>query len=74
MVGVAQAAEVSREVALYALVLGLQGTTVLNGTTSHMQEDLEGVKRVGRWAEGDGKDVWADMLGQLKQLIREPTS
>lgn len=55
---------VSREVAYYALVLGLRGTTILDGTTSaeHMRADLGGLETVGRWAEGDGKQAWAQAL------------
>ncbi|KAK8077442.1 hypothetical protein PG996_003612 [Apiospora saccharicola] len=64
---------VSRETAFYALVLGLRGTSILDGTTSeeHMRADLEGIKRIERWADGKGKDMWEDMLNSFKRLIQE---
>lgn len=63
---------VSRETAFYALVLGLRGTSVLDGTTSeeHMRADLEGIKRIEGWANGEGKEVWKDTLNSFKRLIR----
>jgi diketogulonate reductase-like aldo/keto reductase len=69
----AHAAGVEKEVAYYALVLGLGGTTILDGTTSeaHMKADLEGVEKVGRWAEGEGQEAWTEALGKFKELIRE---
>jgi len=69
--GVARGAAVSNEVALYALVLGLGNTVVLDGTTSeaHMREDLEGVETVGLWAEGDGRDEWEALLRGFKELV-----
>lgn len=69
----AQAAGVEKEVAYYALVLGLEGTTILDGTSSeaHMKADLEGVEKVGRWAEGEGKEAWTEALGKFKELIGE---
>jgi diketogulonate reductase-like aldo/keto reductase len=67
----ADAVGVSKEVAFYALVLGLEGTTILDGTTSvaHMREDLDGVKKVGRWAEGDGKEAWDASLRRFKEAV-----
>lgn len=69
----AAAAAVAPEVALYALVLGLDGTTILDGTTSsaHMKADLEGIEGIGRWAEGEGAGVWAEVLEEFKELINE---
>lgn len=69
----AQAAEVSAPVALYALVMDL-GVEVLNGTTSaeHMQEDLEGIRRVHGWAESNPKQ-WANLAGAFLELV-EPES
>ncbi|KAI1842724.1 hypothetical protein JX266_011045 [Neoarthrinium moseri] len=71
--GLARAVGVEKEVAYYALVLGLEGTTILDGTTSeeHMEADLEGVEKIGRWAEGEGKEVWLSALGKFKELIKE---
>jgi len=68
---VADGAGVSREVALYALVLGLENTVVLDGTKSHMREDLEGVQRAGLWAEGEGRAVWDEALVKFKEEIGE---
>ncbi|KAM3506850.1 hypothetical protein MY10362_002102 [Beauveria mimosiformis] len=60
--------------AYYALVMGLGGITILDGTTkeAHMKEDLEGLERVGAWADGDGEATWKKALGEFKQLIKEP--
>ncbi|CAH0001586.1 unnamed protein product [Clonostachys byssicola] len=68
---VAQLAGVDREVAYYALVLGLEGLIILNGTTneSHMGSDLAGIDKVGTWAENDGADDWAAALKSFKGLI-----
>lgn len=74
VVRLAERTGVSREAAFYALVLGLRGTTILDGTTSeeHMRADLDGLETVGRWAEGDGKQAWAEALETFKGLIGEP--
>lgn len=71
---VAQKAGVGAVAAYYSMVLGLEGTTILDGTTSqeHMKEDLEGIEAVGIWAEGEGTSDWASALGSFKQLIGEP--
>lgn len=73
-------ADVSRDAgvgavsAYYALVMGLEGITILDGTTkeAHMREDLEGLERVGVWAEGEGEAAWKKALSEFKQLIEEP--
>lgn len=59
--------------AYYALVMGLEGVTVLNGTCNakHMQEDLEGIEKVGIWAEDEGKDDWEQALQEFKAMIGE---
>jgi diketogulonate reductase-like aldo/keto reductase len=69
----ARAAGVEAEVALYALVLGLEGTTILDGTTSweHMRADLDGIEKVGRWAETEGKETWDKALADFKTAIGE---
>lgn len=71
--GLAAAAGVEREAACYALVLGLGGTTVLDGTTSraHMRADLDGIERVGRWSEGEGREAWSRALETFKRSIGE---
>lgn len=64
---------VSKQVALYALVVGLDKVTVLDGTTNEgrMVEDLEGLEIVGRWAENRGKGEWQRILEAFKGLIGE---
>jgi len=66
-------AEEAEVVALYCLVIGLQGVTVLDGTTNaaRMKGDLEGLEVVGRWAEGEGKEVWRGYLEWFKKMIGE---
>lgn len=70
---VAQEAGVGIAAAYYALVIGLEGLVVLDGTTkeSHMHEDLEGLEKVGAWSEGAGASDWASSLDAFKRLIRE---
>ncbi|GJD02034.1 aldo/keto reductase [Colletotrichum higginsianum] len=71
---VAAGAGVSNEVAMYGLVLGLRGVSVLNGTTNEarMKEDLEGVEKVAAWAEGDGAEVWKESLAAFKSVLGDP--
>lgn len=66
--------EDGKAVAVYALVLGLQGTSVLNGTTTEgrMRNDLEGLETVGQLIEGEWKEKWDGWLAAFKQLIDEP--
>lgn len=63
-----------RPVALYSLVLGLEGTSVLNGTTNEerMAGDLAGLRTVGAMIEGVWKEKWEEWLGEFKDLIGEP--
>lgn len=60
-------------VALYALVIGLEGVSVLDGTTREvrMKADLAGLETVSRWVEGEGKARWQKRLSEFKQLIGE---
>jgi diketogulonate reductase-like aldo/keto reductase len=69
----AKAVGVSVQVALYALVVGLEKVTVLDGTTNEgrMVEDLEGLEKVGRWAEGEGSGEWERILEDFKELVGE---
>jgi diketogulonate reductase-like aldo/keto reductase len=68
---VAEEAGVSNQVALYALLLGIERWTVLNGTTNEerMVEDLESVGKVERWADGGGKEAWLASLRELKNIL-----
>ncbi|KAI1766600.1 Aldo/keto reductase [Hypoxylon sp. FL1150] len=61
-------------VALYSLVLGLGGTSILDGTTNevHMKDDLKGIEIVNDYAQsGEGQSTWSACLGGFKQLIGE---
>lgn len=66
-------AEDADVVALYALVVGLEGVSVLDGTTNvgRMKADLEALAKVGVWAEGDRKEVWKGYLDGFRKLIGE---
>ncbi len=69
---VADAARVSSAAALYALVLGLGGTAVLDGTTDriHMAQDLAGVDAVAVWAESrEGCQAWDDALRSIRGMV-----
>lgn len=69
---VAQEAGVTAPAAYYSLLLGLEGVTVLDGTTNevHMRDDLEGIEKVGAWAEKEGGS-WAAALNAFRELIGE---
>ncbi|KAI0113743.1 putative aldo-keto reductase [Nemania sp. FL0031] len=70
----AEGAAISAPVALYALVLGLEGTTILDGTKNeaHMAEDLKVTEIVNGFARGEsGGDTWAECLNEFKALIGE---
>jgi len=62
-----------KAVALYSLVLGLEGTSVLNGTTNEerMEGDLEGLRTVGIKIESEWKEQWDGWLGEFKDSIGE---
>ena len=68
---VSKAAGVSIVPAFYSLVMGLEGVTVLDGTTdeAHMKEDLEGLESVSAWADGKGSSDWAGALTAFKALV-----
>lgn len=57
--------------AYYSLVLGLGSLAILDGTTSeaHMVQDLEGIEKVGVWAEGDGTADWEAALAGFKEMV-----
>ncbi|KAI1132128.1 putative aldo-keto reductase [Nemania abortiva] len=70
----AEGAAISAPVALYALVLGLEGTTILDGTKSeaHMAEDLRVTEIVNGFAQSEGGGAtWAACLDEFKALIGE---
>lgn len=70
---VAKEADVEVEAAYYALVLGLENVVILDGTTNtaHMRDDLEGIEKVGAWAETSGSGSWTQALKEFKGLIGE---
>jgi diketogulonate reductase-like aldo/keto reductase len=58
---------VSREVAMYALVLGLNGTCILNGTKNHMVQDVLEMEKVMEWVGEEGNSYdWQDVLKHFK--------
>jgi diketogulonate reductase-like aldo/keto reductase len=68
---VSQKTGTSKEVALYALVLGLGNTMILNGTTNaaHMKADLEGLDIIKGWSEQAGKSEWEEALWGFTNVI-----
>ena len=68
----AMSLEVSREVALYLLVMGLGEVSVLNGTTNlhRMSEDLKGLKTGNEWARrGRNAEEWSIFIQAFKKLV-----
>jgi diketogulonate reductase-like aldo/keto reductase len=62
-----------RNLALYCLVLGLEGITVLNGTTNEerMVRDLLTLEVVGELSQGEWKEEWEGWLSDFKRVIGE---
>jgi len=58
---------------LYALVLGLEGIAILDGTTKpeRMKADLDALQKVSAWAESEGKEKWTRLLSEFKTIIGE---
>lgn len=58
--------------ALYVLVMGLDNTVVLNGTTNqkHMKGDWDAVRKVRQFAKDNGRD-WENMVNAFKRTIGE---
>jgi diketogulonate reductase-like aldo/keto reductase len=69
----AESAGVSIPVAIYALTLGLQGVSVLDGTAdeAHMREDVEGIAKIREWAMSEGQEIWYAALSLFQGHIRE---
>jgi diketogulonate reductase-like aldo/keto reductase len=61
---------VSRQVALYALVLDL-GVAPLNGTTNteRMKSDLVDVMKVAEWAQEGGGKEWGEVTKRFQRLL-----
>lgn len=72
VVGLARASGVLGEVVLYALVQAL-GVTVLNGTTTHMRSDLQGLEKLETWkgAGADNAAVWERHLKAFAHMVGE---
>ncbi|RGP80355.1 hypothetical protein FLONG3_1504 [Fusarium longipes] len=68
---IAEKAQVAPVAAYYALIVGLDGVTVLDGTTteSHMKDDLEGIEKIASWADGSGAGDWDSALSEFKKSI-----
>jgi diketogulonate reductase-like aldo/keto reductase len=64
---------VEREVSLYAMVVGLGGISVLDGTTNEgrMEDDLDGLKIVEMWAGSEGKEEWSRLMKGFMEKIGE---
>lgn len=64
---------VDKPVALYALVLGLRGTAMLDGTTDeeHMRADVRGLEAVRRWTEGAGRETFGQLVDDFRWVIGE---
>ncbi|KAH7370601.1 putative aldo-keto reductase [Rhexocercosporidium sp. MPI-PUGE-AT-0058] len=62
-----------KAVALYALVVGLVGVSVLNGTSSmgRMRGDLEGLEVLKELVEGEWEARWSVWMEGFKGFIRE---
>lgn len=59
--------DVSKEMGLYALVMALEGTVVLNGTTTHFQEDVKGLEKVRQWASREeNRYEWEDVVKHFR--------
>lgn len=67
-------AAVSKEVALYALVMELE-IAVLNGTTDekHMKDDLKDVSNVRNWTFVYG-EKWKEITEQFKEIVEPATT
>lgn len=62
-----------KAVALYGLVVGLGGVSVLNGTTSmgRMVGDLKGLEILRGLVEGEWEDRWEGWMRDFKGIIGE---
>ncbi|CAJ2511560.1 Uu.00g071850.m01.CDS01 [Anthostomella pinea] len=70
----AEGAAIGAPIALYALVLGLQGTAILSGTTDwkHMNDDLKVTEVVDVFSRSEsGRKTWSDCLSEFKKMIGE---
>jgi len=71
LVGELSGRGVEKQVALYCLVLGLGGLSVLDGTTKYerMISDLNGIRAVEKWAETEGSKTWQELMHEFRKLI-----
>ncbi|KAI1816387.1 putative aldo-keto reductase [Poronia punctata] len=71
----AEEAGITSQVAMYALVLGLGGTTILDGTKdeAHMKEDLKVDKVLDEYVQTQhGRAIWDACLMGFKHIIGDP--
>lgn len=66
--------EDSVAIALYSLMMGLEGVSILNGTTKmeRMQNDLEALAVIENLIEGEWKEKWAGWMQEFRKTIGEP--
>ena len=69
VIDLTKAVGVSKEIALYSLVMGLD-IAVLNGTTSkgNMEADLEGVALVQKWRDENAKN-WNELIRDFEATL-----
>ncbi|KAK2624357.1 hypothetical protein QTJ16_006307 [Diplocarpon rosae] len=62
-----------KALALYGLVVALEGVTVLNGTTNlaRMRGDLKGLEVLRDLIEGEWRETWQKWLAEFKEMIGE---
>lgn len=61
---------VQAPVVLYAFVLGLRGTVVLNGTQNHMTSDVQELAELSNWSKLHGTE-WQSMQQEFNRIIGE---
>lgn len=61
-------------IALYSLMMGLEGVSILNGTTrkERMENDLEALPKIEELIKGEWKDKWTGWMEVFKKTIGEP--
>lgn len=54
----------------YAFVMELKNVVVLNGTTSHIIEDLDDLRKVGEFAANEPR-VWEELVDRFRAVVGE---
>ncbi len=62
-----------KSIALYGLVVGLGGVSVLNGTTNlgRMRGDLEGLEILEGLVQGEWKEKWEKWMNEFREAISD---